>query len=250
MVWQLGFKDPKVQRLRRLLARRSARLDEGAFVVEGATLVEQAVSAGWEIEAQFVRPGADPVEGAGAVVHELAAHVIERVASTESPPQVLAVVRIRATQICDLRGASLVVVGDRISDPGNLGTMLRSCEAAGVAGVVLITGSVDPFNPKVVRASAGAVFHVPVVGDVALHELRELELPLVGTSSHTGMPFTQADLVAPFALVMGNEAHGVDAQLPIDRWLTIPHAGRAESLNVAMATTVVVFEAARQRSGR
>ncbi len=247
MTWQLGFKDPTVQRVRRLLGQRAARWKEGAFVVEGTILVEEAVNAGWHIEAQFVAPGAEPVEGALAVVHELAPHVMERVASTESPQPVMAVVRIREQRVADLAGASLVVVCDRIADPGNLGTILRSCEAAGVDGVVLVTGSVDPFNPKVVRASAGALFHVRVVADVALHELQQLRLPLVGTSPHTGTPFAAADLVTPFALVIGSEAHGVDPQFPIDSWLTIPHVGRAESLNVAMATTVVVFEAARQR---
>ena len=175
---------------------------------------------------------------------------MERIASTESPQPVLAVVRIPPTSIADLSGASLVVVGDRIADPGNLGTILRSAEAAGVDGIVLITGSVDPFNPKVVRASAGALFHVPVVADVALHELQALGLPLVGTSSHRGASYTDADLARPFALVMGSEAHGVDDQLPIDEWVSIPHVGRAESLNVAMAATLVVFEAVRQRAGR
>jgi TrmH family RNA methyltransferase len=249
MTWQHGFKDPNVQRLRRLLGRRSARWDEGAFVVEGRLLVEEAVAAGWEIEAQFVAPDGEPVDGAGRIF-DLAPHVMERVASTESPQPVMAVVRMREALVSDLAGSSLVVVCDRIADPGNLGTILRSSEAAGVDGVVLVTGSVDPFNPKVVRASAGALFHVPVIGDVALHQLQQLDLPLVGTSSHRGVAYGEADLVAPFALVMGSEAHGVDEQIPIDSWLTIPHVGRAESLNVAMATTVVVFEAARQRGGR
>ncbi len=247
MTWQLGFKDPAVQRLRRLLGRRSARWDEGVFVVEGSILVHEALSAGWDIEAQFVEPGADPAPRAGGDVYELAPHVMERVASTESPQPVMAIVRMRDHRVRDLAGTPLVVVCDRIADPGNLGTILRSSEAAGVDGVVLLAGSVDPFNPKVVRASAGALFHVPVIADVALHELQLLQLPLVGTSSHVGKSFTESDLTAPFALVMGSESHGVDQQLPIDSWLTIPHAGRAESLNVAMATTVVVFEAARQR---
>ncbi len=249
MTWQLGYKDPIVQRLRRLLGRRSARWDERAFVVEGRVLIEEAIAGGWQIEAQFVEPGADPVHGARAVVNELAPHVMERVASTESPQPVMAVVRMRDHVVADLAGASLVVVCDRIADPGNLGTILRSCEAAGVDGVVLLAGSVDPFNPKVVRASAGALFHVPVIGDVSLPELRALELPLVGTSSHVGQSYASADLVSPFALVLGSEAHGVDDQLPIDSWISIPHRGRAESLNVAMAATLVVFEAVRQRGG-
>src|SRR6201999_2990991 len=107
-------------------------------------------------------------------------------------------------------------------------TILRSAEAAGADGIVLLTGSVDPYNPKVVRASAGALFHVPVVPDVALHELQQLRLPLIGTSSHQGAPYTSADLRRPHALVMGSEAHGIDEQLPIDEWVSIPHAGRAE----------------------
>ena len=219
-------------------------------MVEGPILIAEAIAGGWDVEAQFVAPGGEPVPGSDAAILLLAAHVMERVASTESPQPVMAVVRIREQRVADLAGASLVVVCDRIADPGNLGTILRSAEAAGADGVVLITGSVDPYNSKVVRASAGALFHVPIVTDVSLPELRELAelgLPLVGTSSHTGTPYTAADLAAPFALVMGSEAHGVDEQIPIDSWITIPHGGRAESLNVAMAATVVVFEAARQR---
>ena len=188
--------------------------------------------------------------GSDAAIVKLAANVIERVASTESPQPLIAIVRIPHRSVSDLTGARVIVVADRIADPGNLGTMLRSCEAAGVSGVVLVTGSVDPYNPKVVRASAGALFHVPVVADIALHELQALELPLVGTSSHQGVAYTDANLAEPFALVMGSEAHGVSDEIPIDSWLTIPHVGRAESLNVAMATTVVVFEALRQRGAR
>ena len=213
-------------------------------------LIEEAIAAGWDIEAQFVAPDGEPVEGSQAAIHDLAPHVIERVASTEAPQPVLAVVRMRMPTIADLSDSSLVVVCDRIADPGNLGTIMRSCEAAGVDGVVLISGSVDPFNPKVVRASAGALFHVPVIGDVSLPDLRALSLPLVGTSSHEGVSVFDADLTAPFALVMGSEAHGIDEQVPIDSWLSIPHRGRSESLNVAMATTVVVFEAVRQRTAR
>jgi TrmH family RNA methyltransferase len=248
--YQYGYQHHKIQRLRRLIGRRGPRWDEGAFVVEGATLIEEAVAAGWEIEAQYVDPRGRAVRGAGGDVFELAPHVMERIASTESPQPVLAVVRMRRPTVESLAGASLVVVCDRVSDPGNLGTILRSAEAAGASGVVLLAGSVDPFNPKVVRASAGALFHVPVVADVALHELQTLGLPLVGTSSHQGAAYTETDLASPFALVMGSEAHGVDEQIPIDRWISIPHAGRAESLNVAMAATVVVFEAARQRAAR
>jgi len=112
--------------------------------------------------------------------------------------------------------------------------------------VVLTPGSVDPFNPKVVRASAGAVFHVPVL-NATLDDLVAAGLRLIGTSSHRGDAHTTADWSGRIALVMGNEAHGLADDAPVDDWVRIEHNGRAESLNVAMATTLLVFEAARHR---
>ncbi len=214
------------------------------FVVEGPGLVGEAVRAGWEVVAQYVAPGAEPVAGAGEVC-ELAPGVLERVATTQTPQPVLAEVRIRRPQLPD--ASTLVLVADRVADPGNLGTILRSAEAAGVDAVVPTTGTVDPFNPKVVRASAGALFHVPVIDEVAPGALPAFGLTLVGTSSHQGVPYTEADLRRPVALVLGSEAHGVGDDVPVAEWVMIPHAGRAESLNVAMAATLVCFEARRQR---
>jgi RNA methyltransferase, TrmH family len=251
------------------LGRRSARLEEGAFVVEGPSLVDHAVRAGWELEAVFVaaghwsyRPPAKDV--ADAPVHELAPNVMERVATTETPQPVLGVVRRRVSQLDQLADATFVVVADRISDPGNAGTMLRSAEAAGADAVVLTQGSVDPFNPKVVRSSAGALFEVPVVVDVAIDHVLETLSALPGrlrsfaTTSHAqhspatpgARPvrrYTDVDLTGPCVIVVGNEAAGLTDDIAVDQWITVPHAGRAESLNVAMAATVVVFEVARQR---
>ncbi|HSP27880.1 MAG TPA: RNA methyltransferase [Ilumatobacteraceae bacterium] len=259
----LAFNHSRVQELRRLTGRRSFRHEAGRFVVEGPVLVAEAVAAGWHCEAQFVAEEADGVvqpgvDGAGSVF-ELASGVLERVASTETPQNPIAIVRMRdhGPAVDVLGAASFVVVLDRIGDPGNLGTILRSAEAAGADVVVLTPGSVDPYNPKVVRASAGALFHVPVV-EATLDDVMSAGLELVGTSSHeatgrTVQPHTSADLTGRVAIVMGNEAAGLpdewtDTDGPIHRWLTIPHRGRSESLNVAMATTVLVFEAARQRN--
>ncbi len=236
----LGFTNPQVQRLRRLLGRRSARWDERAFVVEGATLVAEAVSAGWVVEAQFVAPGAAPVEG--TPVCWLGPGVAERVASTESPQPVLAVVKMREPEAPIALDLAVVCVG--IADPGNLGTILRSAEAAGCDVVALTPGTVDPYSPKTVRASAGALFHVPVITEV---DPRSLGVELIGTSSHGGMNYTEADLRGPLAIVIGNEAHGLPDDVSIDRWVTIEQAGRGESLNAAMAATLLVFEALRQR---
>ncbi len=210
-------------------------------------LVNEAIDAGWEIEAQFVAPGGTAIDADGAVF-ELADGVLERVASTEHPQPLLASVRWRSAEIELLSAATFVVVADRLADPGNLGTILRSAEAAGADAVVLTPGSVDPTNPKVVRASAGALFHVPVmIASVA--EVRAAGLTTLGTSSHAGVPYTEVDLRRRVAVVLGNEAHGLTDDEPVDEWLSIPHTGRTESLNVAMAATVLAFEVARQRSG-
>ena len=259
----LAFNHPRVQQLRRLIGRRSSRYDEGRFVVEGPVLVAEAVEAGWECEAQFVAAEADGVVQPGVVgggeVFELAPGVLERVGSTETPQNPIAIVRMRTTSPPDelLADAAFVVVLDRVSDPGNLGTVLRSAEAAGADLVVVTPGSVDPFNPKVVRSSAGAIFHLHVVS-ATIDDVAAAGLTTIGTTSHdspgrTAASHTSTDLTGRIAIVMGNEAAGLpqewaDGVGPIRRWTTIPHAGRSESLNVAMATTVLVFEAARQRS--
>jgi TrmH family RNA methyltransferase len=226
------------------MGRRSVRSDEGAFVVEGSVLVAEAAAAGWEVEAEFVAPGADPVSA--APVFDLAEGVLERVGSTERPQPNLAVVRMPDART-SLDDVAFVVVAVELSDPGNLGTILRSSEAAGVDAVVLTPGSVDPFNPKAVRASAGALFHVPIV-TASLADVRAAGLRLIGTSSHAGARHTEVDWSGRVAIVLGNEAHGLPADAPVDDWVRIEHRGRAESLNVAMAATVLVFEAVRVRS--
>lgn len=211
--------------------------------MEGAGLISEAAAAGWEIEAEFVSGDAAPVSD--APVFRLADGVLERVATTERPQPNVAVVRVPDPHPV-LESAGFVVVADALNDPGNLGTILRSSEAAGVDAVVLTPGSVDPFNPKVVRASAGALFHVPVVA-ATLAEVRTAGLRLIGTSSHLGRRHTETDWSGRVAIVLGSEAHGLPPEAPVDEWVRIEHRGRAESLNVAMAATLLVFTAAERR---
>jgi TrmH family RNA methyltransferase len=216
------------------------------FVVEGAGLLRQAIDAGWQIEGCYVASGATlqfDVAVHDVAVHELAPNVMERVASTESPQPVLAVVAMQSTALP--ADATFVLVADRIADPGNAGTIIRSAEAAGADAVVLTPGSVDPFNPKVVRATAGSIFRIPVV-EATLESLSAFRR--LGTSSHRGDVYTDPVYHGRVAVVVGNEARGLDDDAAIDQWITIPHAGPAESLNVAMAATVLAFEVARQRS--
>jgi TrmH family RNA methyltransferase len=201
------------------------------------------VAAGWAVESEYVAPGVKAVSD--GELFELVDGVLERVASTENPQPNMAVVRVPHAPV-RLADANFVLATDALNDPGNLGTILRSAEAAGVDAVVLTPGSVDPFNPKVVRASAGALFHVPVVS-ATLAEVGEAGLRVVGTSSHRGERHTDANWSGRVAIALGSEAHGLAEDAQVDDWVRIEHRGRTESLNVAMAATLLVFAAAERR---
>ena len=256
---QLALRHQKVQRLRRLLSRRSAREAEHAFVVEGAKVLSEALDAGAPVESVYVAAGSasDPVAqrafDAGVRVYELAPGVIERIADTVTPQPLMAVVAFVDRPLADLAGADLLVVAVDVRDPGNAGTVLRSAEAAGAGGLLFCDGSVDVYNPKTVRASAGSLFHVPVVagGDAVqvLQEISSWGVRRLATSSVGGRDYADLDLTGPIAFVLGNEANGLPAEVDglVDERVTIPMVGRSESLNVGMAAAVLCFEAARQR---
>jgi RNA methyltransferase, TrmH family len=193
----------------------------------------------------------------GVRVYDLAPGVLERVAGTVSPQPVLAVVPMVDRPLQELAGPTAdgrpVVVCVDVRDPGNLGTVIRSSEAAGVAGVICCDGTVDVYNPKCVRASAGAVFHVPLVvgGDAVstLETLRSSGRRCLGSAAGGGVAYTDADLADAPVLVLGNEAAGLPDELlaSLDGVVHIPMQGRSDSLNVAVASAVLCFEAARQR---
>jgi TrmH family RNA methyltransferase len=241
----LGARHPEVDRLRRLLRRRSERAAERAFVLEGPKLLDEALAAGAPVDTVYVADAATASAIDFADVRVLARGVLERVADTVTPQPCLAVCRMFDVPLATVVDASFVVVCIDVQDPGNAGTILRSAEAAGADAVVFGGASVDPFNPKAVRASAGSIFHVPVVVDAdplpSLHQRR------LGTAARTGTPLDDIDLRQPVALVLGNEAHGLPDGAAVDDWVTIPMVGRSESLNVGMAAAVLAFEVARQR---
>jgi TrmH family RNA methyltransferase len=264
----LAYKHHNVQRLRRLVGRRSARQAEGRFVVEGAKVLGEALAAGVAVESVYVDRSLvraeqgdgveavlDAAHAAGSRIYDVEAGVVARVAGTVTPQPLLAVVPsvdVPLSLLLDQQ-ADLVVVCVDVRDPGNAGTVLRSAEAAGAGGVICCDGSVDVFNPKTVRASAGAVFHVPVVAggdpEAVLDELGRAGLRRLGTVARGGVPYTDVDMTGPVAIVLGNEAHGLSpgVESHLDGAITIPMAGRAESLNVGMAAAIICFEAARQR---
>jgi RNA methyltransferase, TrmH family len=242
-----------------LLRDPHARRDEGEFVVEGPRLVAAALDHRAPLATLYVAVDAsEPVaalarraRGAGVAVEYLAPGVADRIGSTVTPQGVFGVVRIEPARPNALRDATFVVVVDRVNDPGNAGTLWRSATAAGADLFVLGAGSVDAYNPKLVRATAGACFSVPVLDDAdvatVLEECGANGLLRAGAVVRDGTPVVDVDFTQPCAIVIGHESQGLPEDLPLDVPVTIPMAGTAESLNLAMAGTVLCFEVARQR---
>ena len=237
-----------------MLRDRAARDAEAVFVVEGPRVVAAAVDAGVALVACYLGPGAGPAETAlaariaatGVTVRRLE----RRLGDTVTPQPILALapmVRAGAEALADV---DLTVVAARLGDPGNVGTLLRSAAAAGVRAISLGPGSVDAYNPKVVRASAGACFAVRIVEGVpaveVLEELGRRGLRRLAAVAHGGAVPEACDLTAPTAFVLGHETAGLGSDLPVDGEITLPMAA-GESLNAAVAGSILVFEAARQR---
>lgn len=214
--------------------------------------MEEAVASGVRILEQYVREDYDgylaPIDA-----YELDAKTFNSVCDTESPRGILVVCAIPDAGAMTYTQQDWLLVLHEVSDPGNLGTLMRTAEAAGARGVVLVGSTVDPWSPKVVRASAGAVFHVPVWQIDTLKVLTESGVRLLGTTSHDSLGVSHvesvydADLSGLVGIVLGNEAHGLPADADVDSWVTIEHVGRSESLNVAMAGTVIAMQVARSR---
>lgn len=233
-------------------------------MLEGPHVVEAALDADAALEAVFVEPGAPSgllarLTERGVPILELEAGALARVVDAATPQPIAAIAPIPVVPLAEAvaaagrAGAPLVVVVD-VQDPGNVGALLRSAEASGAAAFVAAGVSADPFGPKAVRASAGAVFHLPVAvtddtGQV-LRELAAADLDVVATDASGPVAVTDADLSGAVALLFGNEAEGLGDRLEVvDHVVAVPIAGRAESLNVAAAGAVVCFEAHRQRAG-
>jgi RNA methyltransferase, TrmH family len=259
----ISIRHPTIKRLRRLSGRRSARSAECAFVIDGPTLVHDALDAGVRLD-EVVAQAQCPAEllaraaEAGATVRSVDDGVLAKVTDTVTPQPVAAIARFAdvppGSAAAEAGPMALVLVGVR--DPGNAGTLLRSAEAAGAGAVLFCDGSVDPYGPKCVRASAGSVFRIAVTRSVdageALACLASAGLGTLATVARGARSYDQVDLADPVALVLGNEAHGLpgDIAARVERAVSIPMVGRAESLNVGMAGTILCFESLRQRRRR
>jgi len=265
-----GRHNPLLKALRQAFARGELT-EQGDCAIEGVRVIEEAIRSGLRFRALFFSESAET--RANRLLPQIGAHVetlvvpdkvFAQVTATEHPQGVAALVQVKQRRLQDLLGSgprslkpahvpALIVVVAGLQDPGNLGTIVRSAEAFGAHAVVTLENTVSVFNSKVVRASAGSVFRVPVVAEkleIALPALRQEGLALIATSSHKGTPVPEANLSQPVAILIGGEGAGLPRQALalVDEVVVIPHFERVESLNAGVAASILLYEASRQRS--
>jgi len=252
------------QRLKelRLAFRRAELTPQGECAIEGVKLLEEALRSGQHLDSVFFS------ESARALAEKLLPQIAVRtetlllpdallnsIVPSDAPQGVAALLQLPAFTCAQLLERSIdgpFVVAAGLQDPGNLGTILRSAEAFGAAGVFLTEGTVSPYNWKVLRGSAGSIFRLPFVrisSAELVPLLRARNVRLLATSSHQGTPLPQISWTLPLAIFIGNEGAGLSRELirEMDQTLAIPQAAQVESLNAGVAASIVLYEAARNR---
>lgn len=232
------------------------------FVIEGIHLLKEAIAAGAQIEAIVYDADRGLPQEIAHVQQEApdytewfkaVPHIMGKCTGTTSPPPVFAVLgKLAADEGSLFKTDGLVVVLDGVRDPGNVGTIIRSADAVGVNGVILGKGCVDLYNPKTVRSTMGSLFHLPIIeGELPslIERARQKGIHIVGTSLQATQNCYEYSWQQGSWLVMGSEGDGLSPEVEglVNQTIIIPMAGQSESLNVAMATTVLLYEALRQR---
>lgn len=252
-------RNPRIVEARKL-SQRKHRQEQGRFLVEGLQLLHMALDAGarpvevFYCEEQFGGDEAPALlrrfQQTDADAIAVSPGVMQSLSERDTPQGLVAAFALFEARLDQLQlsGGELVVVLDRLQDPGNMGTVIRTADAAGAAAVVLIEPCVDPFDLKTVRGSMGSLFNLPMARIADAPELfaalRRCGLCIVGADAQLGQAWGQGVLHGGVALVLGNEARGLseDVRGHIDAWARLPIAGKAESLNVAVAGGVLMYE--------
>jgi TrmH family RNA methyltransferase len=250
----IGKNSPKLTELRKAI-RHGTLTSEGLLPIEGPILIEEALRSGVEVVDVFTREGGHARHQASRAIYEVEPDAFKSLQDTEHSQGVIATVRLREFTLDDAlrRSPALVLILCRLQDPGNVGTILRVSEAFGASSCIALRDTAGFYNGKVVRASAGSLFRLPSVGGIALHDiiqtLRSRHIAIVGSAPKASLPVDAWDWRKPTALLVGNEGGGLnDDELAVcDTTLRIPHQSTVESLNSAIATAVMLYEASKQR---
>jgi RNA methyltransferase, TrmH family len=239
---------------------RSAKTERGYIAIEGEHLLLEALASHLELGAIFVKTGSEalldrlPLPVAVEIL-ELSPEVFASAVDTEAPQGIAALVsppEFTLDRIFATDRTPLVVISAGLQDPGNLGTLIRSAEALGSTGFVLLPGTVSLCNQKTLRASAGSAFRLPVVAakvDEFFEALKDRKITTAAAVAAGGSPAVECDFIQPTALILGNEGNGIPEEIlqKVDMRVTIPTPGPVESLNAAVAGSILLYEASRQR---
>jgi RNA methyltransferase, TrmH family len=256
--------NPRSDRVKsvRALSRRSVRVETGRFLAEGPQAVREAVRHAAadivdvyttaEAARRYAADILEPARESGLFVHEVSEQVLAAMCDTGSPQGIAAVCRVVASSLETVLAGRprLLVLLSNVRDPGNAGTVIRGADAAGADAVLVSENSVDVFAPKVVRSTAGSLFHLPLVTgldvEATLEALRRAGVRVLAADGAGTLLLPDADLSAPHAWLMGNEAWGLPEELRerCDEVVRVPIYGHAESLNLAMAATVCLYASA------
>jgi TrmH family RNA methyltransferase len=247
----------------RALSMRKVREEAGLFIAEGLKLVADAIEGGWPIRIFVHRAGEErpmltkaieATRRSGGEVLEVTPEILEKLSRRDNPQTVIGVFAQRLEPLRDVQpGQDSLWIGlDRVRDPGNLGTIIRTADAVGAEGVMLIGETTDPFGIEAVRATMGSIFNIRLAAGSAADFLawrRNFAGEVVGTHLSGMADYRAVEYAMPSVLLMGNEQQGLpdDLSKSCDRLVKIPMAGRADSLNLAVATGVMLFEMRRRR---
>jgi RNA methyltransferase, TrmH family len=240
-------RNPLVKMVRKAVARGELTAS-GSMIAESVHLLEEALRSGAEIERVIVSDSASHRVPSTVNALVLEDRLFTEIAATESSQGVMTLVRPRRWTIDDLFPATaLVVVLDGLQDPGNAGAIVRAAEAFGATGVVFLKGTVCPYNPKAVRASAGSLFRLPFIDGLTATDFLKIEVPLYAAMPRAAMLASSANLKESCAIAIGNEGRGVSTEIAAAATpIAIPTVG-VESLNASVAAGVLLYEARRQR---
>lgn len=248
----------------KLLHKKKGRWNTKSFFIEGLRSVEQCIKSGEKIKHIVYSPellneaGQDfikAIESEACGIYEITGELFKDISDTDNPQGILAVVHFNEYKLEDiLKDNNFLILLDRVQDPGNLGTIIRNADAFGANGVIVTSGCVDIYNPKTIRSTMGSIFQIPIVhmddASEAMRTLKKQGISVISSSLDTEKYSYDIDLRSDCALVIGNEASGISDEVieASDQLVKIPMAGSAESLNVAVASGVLMYEVLRQRS--
>lgn len=253
-------KDNSIIKEIKKLKDRKVRSAKGEFIVEGFRFVEEALKSDYEVKTLIIEESVESKLSSYNIDKYLDSintiyvtkSIMKLLASTETPQGVLAVVKNKDIELVDDDG--FYIFCDKVQDPGNLGTIIRTAHASGALGVILRKGTVDLYNDKTLRSTMGSIFNVPVVYDNddldTILSLKNNGFKIISSSLDTDYNFYDIDLTGKCIIVVGNEGNGISSEIFAisDEKFKIPMPGGAESLNVGIATSVIAFEAVRQRT--